>query len=131
MRSRFWLRLDTSTAMRPSSERSTSVRPTSDSTTPLISVQRRSSLADAGMAAGAGAVSTMDRRAGGGPAAERTFDAVGAVMMDGGATPEGRGVTARAGDAGPGDGTTRAGGAGRAGAAAGIPLGATGPAAAG
>src|SRR2546428_5603127 len=52
MRSRLWLRLETSTATRPFSERRTSVRPTSDSTTPLISVQRRPSTAGAGSAAG-------------------------------------------------------------------------------
>jgi hypothetical protein len=87
MRSRFWLRLETSTATRPSSERNVSVRPTSDSTTPVISVQRRSSLAETGSAAGAGAgsASTTGRlaAAGGATAADRMEGGIGTLMTFG------------------------------------------------
>src|SRR5690348_15803863 len=95
MRSRLTLRLETSTATRPSSERMTSVRPESDSTTPLISIHRRSSVADVGMATGPGATMVSARLDGAGAiVAARTGDAVGALMMFGPAVPLVGGVSA-------------------------------------
>src|SRR5438477_611882 len=126
MRSRFWLRLETSTATRPSVDRSTSVRPTSDSTTPLTSVQRRSSLADTDSAAGVGDVTTSvaGRLTGGGGAiaAEREDGGIGTLMTFGCvSTPFAGGVTAGAGDV-----TVGAAGAGADGTAADFALGAAG-----
>src|SRR5439155_1431714 len=97
-----------------------SVRPTSDSTTPLISVQRRSSPADTGSVAGAAIASTTGRLAamGAATAAERAAAAGGA-----GARVAVLGATAPGMTVIPGGVT---GGAGGATAGAGAHLGAGG-----
>src|SRR5262249_11373713 len=100
-RSRLLLRFDMSTATRPSVVRSTSVRPLTASTTPVISVQRRSSRARLGIGADVGATSRVDDFAGGdagGDAAATDGPAVGALITAGyGPNPGVVGVTAGAG----------------------------------
>src|SRR5262249_13813100 len=113
MRSRWLLRLDIPAAPRPSGVRSTSVRPLTASTTPVISVQRRSSRARCGIGKEVGATSAVAGFDGvdAGPVAATAGGVVGAVMMAGyGPTPGGVGVTAGAGAVAVGAGAAVFGG---------------------